>query len=131
MSIELPKDAEGREIPLDTVALYDDSGHVHNIRRFMYTNDFDLNDKWINSWIAVVDDYKTAKPEQMHLNKPDSWEKLEEDLDRCIKESNLCMYYNQNLDCNNCTISGNKTRGCTSIALENIKKRIRKLRGED
>lgn len=49
MSIALPKDAEGREIPLDTVALYDDDGNVHSIRRFIYTNDFDLNDKWINS----------------------------------------------------------------------------------
>lgn len=130
-NIELPKDAEGREIPLDTVALYDDDGNVHSIRRFIYTNDFDLNDKWINSWIAVADDYKVAKPEQMHLTTPDSWSKLEDDLDRCIKESNLCMYYNQNLDCNNCTISGNESRGCTSIAVEDIKKRIRKLRGED
>lgn len=130
-NIELPKDAEGREIPLDTVALYDDSGNVYSIHRFIYTNDFDLNDKWMNSWYVVTDDYKTAKPELMHLTKPDSWEKLEEDLDRCIEESNLCMYYNQNLDCNNCTISGNETRGCTSIALENIKKRICNLRGED
>lgn len=130
-NIELPKDAEGREIPLDTVALYDDDGDVHSIRRFIYTNDFDLNDKWMNSWYVVTDDYKTAKSELMHLTKPDSWEKLEDDLDRCIEESNLCMYYNQNLDCNNCTISGNESRGCTSIALEDIKKRIRMLRGED
>lgn len=130
-NIELPKDADGREIPLDTVALYDDDGNVYSIRRFIYTNDFDLNDKWMNSWYVVTDDYKTAKSELMHLTKPDSWEKLEEDLDRCIEESNLCMYYNQNLDCNNCTISGNETRGCTSIALEDIKKRIRKLRCED
>lgn len=131
MSIVLPKDAEGREIPLDTVALYDDSGNVYSIRRFIYTNDFDLNDKWLNSWYVVTDDYKTAKSELMHLTKPDSWEKLEDDLDRCIEESNLCMYYNQNLDCNNCTISGNESRGCTSIALEDIKKRIRMLRGVD
>lgn len=130
-NIELPKDAEGREIPLDTVALYDDDGNVYSIRRFIYTNDFDLNDKWMNSWHVVTDDYKTAKSELMHLTKPDSWEKLEEDLDRCIEESNLCMYYNQNLDCNNCIISGNESRGCTSIALEDIKKRIRMLRGED
>lgn len=129
-NIELPKDADGREIPLDTVALYDDDGNVYSIRRFIYTNDFDLNDKWMNSWYVVTDDYKTAKSELMHLTKPDSWKKLEDDLDRCIEESNLCMYYNQNLDCNNCAISGNETRGCTSIALEDIKKRIRKLRGE-
>lgn len=130
-NIELPKDADGREIPLDTVALYDDDGNVYSIRRFIYTNDFDLNDKWMNSWYVVTDDYKTAESELMHLTAPDSWEKLEGDLDRCIEESNLCMYYNQNLDCNNCTISGNESRGCTSIAVEDIKKRIRKLRGED
>lgn len=93
MSVELPKDAKGREIPLDTVAIYDDSGNVHSIRRFIYTNDFDLGDKWINSWTMVVDDYKTAKPEQMHLTKPDSWEKLEEDLGRCISGDSACRYF--------------------------------------
>lgn len=130
--VELPKDAEGREIPLDTVALYDDDGNVYSVRRFIYTTDFDLGNEWMNSWYIVVDDYKTAKPEQMYLTSPDSWEKLEEDLDRCIEESDLCMYYNnQNPDCNKCTISGNESRGCTSVALEDIKKRIRKLRGED
>ena len=82
MSIALPKDAEGREIPLDTVALYGDDGNVHSVRRFIYTTDFDLGDKWINSWIAVVDDYKVAKPEQMHLTKPDSLKQLAEDLNR-------------------------------------------------
>lgn len=45
MSIELPRDADGREIPLDTVALYDDDGNARNIRRFIYTNDFDSSDK--------------------------------------------------------------------------------------
>lgn len=131
MTIELPKDAEGREIPLDTVALYDKNGNICNVRRFIYTNDFDLGDKWMNSWYLIDDAYMKVKPEQLYLTPPDSWEKLEEDLDRCIEESNLCMYYGQDLDCNNCTISGNESRGCTSIALEDIKKRIRKLRGED
>lgn len=95
MNIELPKDAEGREIPLDTVALYDDDGNVHNVRRFIYTTDSDLSDKWINSWIAV-DDYKVAKTEQMHLVTFDSWEKLEEDLSRAAKYDAVtasCRYF--------------------------------------
>lgn len=33
MSIELPKDAEGREIPLDTVALFNRVGNVYSIVR--------------------------------------------------------------------------------------------------
>ena len=135
MSVELPKDAEGREIPLDTVALYDEDGNVHSIRRFIYTTDFDLNDKWMNSWYVVADDYKTAKPEQMHLTSPDSWEKLEEDLGRaakCDAVTARCRYFNTTNRCVNCPIH-NSDGGCThkdERAFEDILNRIRKLRGD-
>lgn len=128
--VELPKDADGREIPLDTVALYDDDGNAHSVRRFIYTNDFDLGDKWINSWIAVVDDYKAAKPEQMHLTSSDSWEELEEDLDRCIEEDGLCPYFSMSGKCSTCIISEDRPCHCNSLVLKDIKERIRKLRGE-
>lgn len=131
-NIELPKDAEGREIPLDTVALYDDSGNVYSIRRFIYTNDFDLNDKWINSWIAVADDYKVAKPEQMHLNKPDSWEKLEEDLGKIANHQTevVCPYYDREIkDCEGCKLEGYDC-SCSHAFLKDVMARIRKLRGE-
>lgn len=130
-NIELPKDAKGHEIPLDTVALFNRDGNVYSIVRWTFTTDFDLSDGWSNKWRAITDRGFALDPALVYLTSPDSWEKLEDDLDRCIKESNLCMYYNQNLDCNNCTISGNESHGCTSIALEDIKRRIRKLRGED
>lgn len=129
-NIELPKDAEGREIPLDTVALYDDDGNVHSVRRFIYTTDFDLGDKWINSWIAVVDDYKVAKPEQMHLTKQDSWEKLLEDLGSvtsCGESSTpVCTYTRQ--PCAVCKF--HSSENCTSAMCADIVSRIRKLRGE-
>lgn len=139
MAIELPKDAEGREIPLDTVALYDDDGNVYSVRRFIYTTDFDLGDKWINSWIAVVDDYKAAKPEQMHLTKPDSWEKLEEDLDRAIDTANqynfesiTCGYFNSAGDnCQECKKKkGLDSSYCDNVAWTDILSSIRRLRGE-
>lgn len=130
MSVELPKDAEGREMPLDTAALYDDDGNVYSVRRFIYTTDFDLGDKWMNSWYIVVDDYKTAKPEQMHLTSPDSWEKLEEDLDRCIKEDSLCAY-SPSEECSTCILPRDSQCHCDSLALKAIKDRIRKLGGED
>lgn len=137
MSVKLPRDAEGREIPLDTVALYDDDGNAHNIRRFMYTNDFDSSDKWINSWTMVADDYKVAKPEQMHLTPPDSWEKLEEDL--CIVEDfkgtpyldgPACAYvHNIGKSCGECKFYGGTS--CVGKMCADIASRIRKLRGED
>lgn len=128
MAIELPKDAEGREIPLDTAMLYDEDGNAQEIIRYDYLV---LQIIPSRKWNVITLDYVIHCASDMHLTPPDSWEKLEDGLDRCIEESNLCMYYNQNLDCNNCTISGNESRGCTSIALEDIKKRIRMLRGED
>lgn len=136
MAIELPKDAKGREIPLDTVALYDEDGNVYSIRRFIYTNDFDLNDKWMNSWYVVADDYKTAKSEQMYLTPPDTWEKLEEDLGRAAKHDAVtaqCRYFNTTYGCVNCPIH-NGDGGCThkdERAFGDILNRIRKLRGED
>lgn len=137
MAIKLPRDAEGREIPLDTVALYDDDGNVHSVRRFIYTTDFDLNDKWINSWIAVVDDYKTAKPEQMHLTQPDSWEKLEEDLDivedfggTSYLDGPACAYARSiGKSCGECKLYGGTS--CVGKMCADIASRIRKLRGED
>lgn len=36
MNIELPKDADGREIPLDTEVLYDKDGHPNDVSYFTY-----------------------------------------------------------------------------------------------
>lgn len=41
MSVELPKDAEGREIPLDTTAMYGADGKVVNISRWVYCTALD------------------------------------------------------------------------------------------
>lgn len=55
MGVELPRDAEGREIPLDTVALFNRDGNVYSIVRWTFTTDFDLSDGWSNKWRAITD----------------------------------------------------------------------------
>lgn len=82
MSIELPKDAEGREIPLDTVALFNRVGNVYSIVRWTFTTDFDLSDGWSNKWRAITDRGFALDPALVYLTTPDTWEKLEEDLGR-------------------------------------------------
>lgn len=137
MSVELPKDAKGREIPLDTVVLFDSYGKPINIRRWAYTTDFYLKDSWLNSWRAINEDLNGLDPKYMYLTPPDSWEKLEEDLDRCIEESSscwyfTCLYFNRGGgDCSKCARPDSDTCGCTASVFKDIKKRIRKLRGED
>lgn len=130
MGVELPRDAEGREIPLDTVALFGGNGNVYNIVRWIYTTDFET---WTesNTWRAIAENHRALDPELMYLTPPDSWEKLEEDLDRCIEEDGLCTYCSPSGKCSKCIISDDGPCHGNSLALKDIKKRIRKLRGED
>lgn len=130
MSIELPKDAEGREIPLDTVALFNRVGNVYSIVRWTFTTDFDLSDGWSNKWRAITDRGFALDPELMYLTPPDSWEKLEEDLDRCIKADSLCAY-SPSEECSMCILPRDSQCNCDSFVLKAIKERIRNLRGED
>ena len=122
MNIELPKDAEGREIPLDTGTLYKKNG----IEKYIYHYEFDPHDKY---WVAETDDGPRNTSEFL-LNQPDSWEQLEEDVDGCIEKSSICAYCTEE-DCRTCAILSNDSRDCIPIVLEDIKKRIRKLRGEN
>ena len=91
MSVELPRDAEGREIPLDTVALFNRDGNVYSIVRWTSTTDFDLSDGWSNKWRAITDRGFALDPALVYLTtpEPDTWEKLEDDLDRRIEADGL------------------------------------------
>lgn len=131
MSIELPKDAKGREIPLDTNVLYDQDGNPREVARFTYTPSRDY-DRWDVIFVDGYDRYAS----EMLLELPDSWEKLEEDLNRAAKRDVVptsCRYFNATNKCNGCPLYGNvrcdvHTDEC---AFENILDRIHKLRSED
>lgn len=133
-SIQLPKDAEGREIPLDTKVLYGDGGTARNIVYWVFTTDSDLEKEWRNCWRAVTDAGRKLDPELMYLTEPDSREKLEEDLGRASKRDavvSCCRYFTAD-ECANCPIHGNAS--CClhkeELAFGDILDRIRKLRGE-
>lgn len=136
MSVELPKDAEGREIPLDTVALFGGNGNVYNIVRWIYTTDFET---WTesNTWRAIAENHRALDPELMYLTPPDSWEKLEEDIRRIDTDDCtwFCGYANEGPVENTCPDSCKFFKGdeitCRKKLADDILSRIRKLRGED
>ncbi len=134
MNIELPKDAEGREIPLDTTVLYDKDGNEIEVSRYQcypkvgpgYWNLRSVKNKY----------YRT---DEVYLIPPDSWEKLEEDLDRALSTPNpdtyasiTCGYFDSgNVNCAVCERKhGIRSERCTDDAWMDIASRIRKLRGE-
>lgn len=133
MSAELPRDAEGREIPLDTKVLYGSGGTARNIVYWVYTVDSDLEKEWGNCWRAVTDAGRKLDPGLMYLTEPDSWEKLEEDLGKIANHQTevVCPYYDREIkDCEGCKLEGYDC-SCSHAFLKDVMARIRKLRGED
>lgn len=123
--IELPKDSEGREIPLDTKRLYDSDGVPVSIRAFRY------NPNECFWRVERLDGLGTPSTTELRLTPPDSWENLEDDLNKCIEADDTCRYYSESGICAKCTRPDNDGCGCTTVMFNDIKKRIRKLRGED
>lgn len=140
-NIELPKDAEGREIPLDTKILYNEDGKCFKVNRFTYSVVQTMPGlKWGVVFMDCQYDYCSSfyltPPET-----PDSWEKLEDDLDRAVEsggagdesifQSMACAYMNRDGEmCGDCKFWNKYVRNCTNQMLEDVVSRIRKLRGE-
>lgn len=126
-NIELPKDAKGREIPLDTECLYTCNGEKQDVLSFTY---YRREDIW-----KIETDMLIVNSIYLYLAPPDSWEKLEEDLGRAAERKDItsqCRYFNNTNRCAKCPIS--KVGGCThkdERAFRDILDRVRKLRGED
>lgn len=127
--IQLPRDAEGREIPLDVDALYKENGKRVEVYRWNFVR----GDKY--KWtFGLLFDYPDCPlyPQDYYLTPPDSWEKLEEDLDRGAGALNYeaCAYFGKSAcDCSSCIADKGET--CERVAMRDILNRIRKLRGED
>jgi hypothetical protein len=137
-NIELPKDAEGREIPLDTEVLYDECGTKVSVKEFLSRT---LVESQKNSWTIKAQYegnlyYNSFKPKNMHLTQPDSWKRLKEDLRRTIGASDaVCAYFGgDNRDCAACRLDKESFTGipyCNPcMAFTDILDRIRELRGE-
>lgn len=131
-NIELPKDAEGREIPLDTNMLYDCNGALRKVLSYTFNPS---TGRWMIE-IETLNDSVYRFPEGYRLTPPDSWKKLEEDLGRAAERDVVptgCRYFNATNKCAGCPLYGSVNCDVhrDERAFGNIISRIRKLRGED
>ena len=190
--ITLPRDAEGREIPLDTKVLYSLSGDGHEVDEFIYspseniwrvalikqfvhfyTCDFHLapvvvlcaDGKPVSVGDTVYCDdspepltvkgfavnecgpvdvksadgaYYTVSAGRLTHERPDSWEKLLDDLDHAAKGGDVaeCLYMRRDgmeVQCPGCRLEDVESDDieCSYLAYADIAARIRKLRGEN
>lgn len=122
----LPKDAEGKEVPLDVEGLYDEDGNYRYVACFSYHPTDANTDK---AWTLEYKNGVRRFVSQMYLTQPDSWKKLEEDLDRCISGNDSCNYFSKSGMCRDCTINPDSIDyGCDSLIFNSIKERVHKLR---
>ena len=127
MTVELPKDAEGREIPLDTTALYDKEGKLREVDCYTFYPD---KDRWD---VVLADSSAHFSPNNLSLTQPDSWEKLENDLSKIANNPGevVCAYFDrERKDCDGCKLESCEC-ACSYAFLRDVIERIRKLRGED
>ena len=130
--IQLPKDAEGREIPLDTEVLFDKDGNEIEVSCYRYYPQVGPG-----YWNIRSVRNKYYRQDEVHLNPPDSWERLEEDIRRIGTDDCtwFCGYANENPVENACPDSCKFFKGdeitCRKKLADDILSRIRKLRGED
>lgn len=129
MSVELPKDAEGHEIPLDTALLYGKvSGEEYEVVCFNFSPS-------MRQWRVELkrrDDLGIYATESFTLSPPDTWEKLYEDLSEAgdARYEEACAYFHRDKDEDGCVSCPGGEDGCTRIAMRDILNRISKLRGE-
>ena len=133
--ITLPKDAEGREIPLNTTALYDKNGQEIEVSRYQYYPKVGPG-----YWNLKSVRNKYYRQDEVYLTKPDSLEKLLDDMERAIHApdpdtyaSITCGYFDSaNIDCAECERKHDICREtCNDAAWLDIAARIDKLRRED
>lgn len=132
MSVELPTDAEGREIPLDTSELFIADGTKVQALRFEYMYHVsDAHDAWFVCIERTPGEHMTLHTRDVHLAQPDSWKRLLDDLDKAASKTycGACTYFGMNsINCDKCTIGD--LSSCESVAMRDIADRIRKLRGD-
>lgn len=134
MSVELPKDAEGREIPLDTSELFIADGTKVQALRFEYMYHVsDAHDAWFVCIERTPGEHMTLHTRDIRLTPSDSWEKLLEDLGEAgdARYDEACAYFHRDKDEDGCISCPGGEDGCARIAMRDIADRIRKLRSED
>lgn len=134
MNIELPRDAEGREIPLNTEILYDKNGGERKVYQFTFPQ---ATKRWMVE-LKMPCGLTACLPENYWLVPPDSLERLAKDLNRAANykkcdcyPSPSCAYADirSGDGCDGCKFSDSPD-ACLAAALKDVTARVNRLCGD-
>lgn len=131
MNIDI-KTADGEEIEFGG-SYYDGRGTEHRVVGIRLTDYRRITNVSLSCLVGKVEDLccVSMRPNELYSTPPDSWEKLEEDLDSCSASTRYepCAYFSFSSDsCEKCPADPNKE--CLAQMVKHIALRIHKLRGE-
>ena len=132
--VPAPVDADGKLVPLRTEKLYTDGGEGFSVDGIIYLLDE-------RGWAArgVNKHSKRLCSHDLrflHIAKPDSWERLLDDLDNVTEGEGIaeCLYMHRNgldIQCSGCRLEDFESDlDCSRLSYADIAARIRKLRGD-
>lgn len=137
--IEMPKDATGRQIPLDTKVLYNDRGVEYEVNRFMFGFDVSTHEAELTAESYGTGDMVYRLPvNSMHLERPDSLKQLAEDLNR-VRDAHdergkdyrdtPCDYdRDRGKYCNDCRLHNHEAgETCFEAMMDDIVSRVNRL----
>lgn len=132
MNIDI-KTADGEEIEFGG-SYYDGRGTEHRVVGIRLTDYRHITKVSLSCLVGKVENLccVSMRPNELYSTPPDSWEKLEEDLDSCSASTQYapCAYFsNSTSNCEKCPADSNKE--CLVQMVKHIALRIHKLRSED
>lgn len=133
IDVPAPRDAKGREVPLDVKMMYDNEGVEYGVCCLVFRNMTEICEAgWTVELTTTENKIRQVSLEYMYLKPPDSLKKLLEDLDRAANAKGFacCAYVGRSeWNCTSCIAAGDSA--CTQPIMRDIAFRIRELVGED
>lgn len=128
--VPAPVDADGEVVPLRTEVMYDDDGVKHMVHSFTFVKEH-------NRWDTRCVQLRANMPVihslgLLHLHRPDSWKRLEEDVKQFENEVCACSYYGKKrLDCDGCKSPCQPGVNCRESVVGDVLRRAKALAERD
>ena len=126
--IPAPVDADGEVVPLTTKVMYDAEGSAMSIRSLTCYTDGEM-------WRAETTSPKVVgftDVRLLHLRRPDSWKRLEEDVKRFEDDGTACEYFcNELRICDGCRSPSHIGFNCRNSVVGDVLRRAKALAERD
>lgn len=129
--IPAPVDADGEAVPLTTRVMYDEGGEECRIDGFRLSLDPSASSTWWAGYVVVGFD-TGGYVKDLHLRRPDSWEKLEKDVSKA-EDKDICGYFGfaMNRPCSAECPARDAHDSCAVTAMRDVMRRAKALAERD